>query len=266
MSATPVSDPEAKVDAEATPHLSNSRLQKYLTCPEQYRLHYIEKLQARIASASLVFGSVMHLALAGHFRQRHDPVAMFDREWQALRSLELRYSRKETWDFLHSTGMALLEEFRREHAGRVTRVLAVEEPFTLNLSNLHLPFVGIIDLVGEVEGKLTLIDWKTAGSDFEEFEVELMDQLTAYQLAHPEVEQAAVCVFLKQKKPRIVWHLTRREPLHVVEYLHKAEAVMGQIAGGVFYKRFGRWCRQCEFLPLCLGDEKKANETLVRIG
>lgn len=265
MSNAPVSHPEEKIDAGAAPHLSNSRLQKYLTCPEQYRLHYIERLQARTASASLVFGSVIHLALAGYFRHKHDSVAIFEREWQALRELELRYSKKETWDFLHATGTTLLERFRREHAQRITRVLAVEEPFGLTLSNLHLPFVGIIDLVCEMEGKLTLIDWKTAGSDFEEYEVELLDQLTAYQLARPEVEQAAVCVFLKQKKPRIVWHLTRREPAHVVEYLHKAEAIAGQIAGGVFYKRFGRWCRQCEFLPLCLGDQVKAKEMLVRI-
>lgn len=60
--------------------------------------------------------------------------------------------------------------------------------------------------------------------------------------------------------------LTRPAPSHVVEYLHKAETVAGQIAEGVFYKRFGRWCRQCEFLPLCLGDWAKAEEMLVKIG
>jgi hypothetical protein len=207
----------------------------------------------------------MHLALAGYFRHKHDAVAVFDREWQALREFELRYSKKETWEFLHATGAALLEGFCREHAQKITRVLAVEEPFGLTLSNLHLPFVGIIDLVAEMEGKLTLIDWKTAGSDFEKYEVELLDQLTAYQLARPEVEQAAVCVLLKQKKPRIVWHLTRREPPHVMEYLRKAEAIADQVARGVFYKRFGRWCRQCEFLPLCLGDQAKAEETLVKM-
>ncbi len=261
-----VSGPEEKNELKDAPHFSNSQLQKYLNCPQQYRLYYLENFRPRVVSASLVFGSVMHLALAGHFRHGHDPAAIFEREWQALREIELRYSRKETWEFLHSTGIALLEMFRREHAQKITHVVAVEAPFGLTLTNLHLPFVGIIDLVGEMEGKLTLIDWKTAGSDFEEYEIELLDQLTAYQLARPEVEQAAVCVFLKQKKPRIVWHLTRREPPHVMEYLHKAEAVADQIARGVFYKRFGRWCRQCEFLPLCLDDRAKAAETLVKIG
>jgi predicted RecB family nuclease len=50
-----------------------------------------------------------------------------------------------------------------------------------------------------------------------------------------------------------------------VECVYKAEAVAGQIAEGVFYKRFGRWCRQCEFLPLCLGDRAKAETDLLKL-
>jgi hypothetical protein len=266
MNTAFVSDPEEKNDSKDAPHLSNSQLQKYCSCPEQYRLHYLEKLRPRVVSASLVFGSVMHLALAEHFRHGHDPAAIFEREWQALHEIELRYSRKEDWSFLHAAGLVLLDLFCREHAPRITRVIATEAPFGLTLTNLNLPFVGIIDLVGEVDKKITLVDFKTAGIDFEEYEVELLDQLTAYQLACPEVEQAALCIFLKQKKPRIVWHLTRRDPSQVMEYLQKAETVADQIARGVFYKRFGRWCRQCEFLPLCLGDQAKAAKTLIRIG
>ena len=34
------------------------------------------------------------------------------------------------------------------------------------------------------------------------------------------------------------------------EYLEKVELVAEQIEQGNFYKRPGKWCRQCEFLPL----------------
>src|SRR6266576_1170570 len=64
------------LNAEATPHLSYSRLQKYLTCPEQYRLYYIGKLRAMVENVSLVFGSVMHLALAAYFRHGDDPAPL----------------------------------------------------------------------------------------------------------------------------------------------------------------------------------------------
>jgi hypothetical protein len=66
-------------------------------------------------------------------------------------------------------------------------------------------------------------------ADFEEFEIALMDQLTAYMLAEPDVEEIAVCVLVKTKTPKISWHKTDRTPDQVVEYLRKAEAVARQI-------------------------------------
>lgn len=125
--------------------------------------------------------------------------------------------------------------------------------------------IAIIDLVAEMDGKRTRVEFKTAASSFQDFEIELLDQVTAYQLAQPDVEQVAVCVFLKSKEPRIKWYKTKRTPEQVMEYLEKAELVAGQIEGGNFYKRRGKWCGYCEFLPVCLGDEWKANETLVKL-
>jgi hypothetical protein len=144
-------------------------------------------------------------------------------------------------------------------------VVAIERQFELGLSGLSHPFIGIIDLVAELEGKRTLVEFKTAASDFEEYEISLSDQVTAYQLAAPEIEQIAVCVFLKIRRPRIVWHMTRRQPERVMEYLEKAEAVAGQIEQQIFYKRAGKWCRQCDYLPVCVGDQKTAANSLVKI-
>jgi CRISPR/Cas system-associated exonuclease Cas4 (RecB family) len=266
MTETLVREKEERLDAEGqTPHLSYSRIQRYLLCPEQYRLYYVEKLRARVESASLVFGAIVHLALAQFFRHGDDPVVTFSQEWKAIREIELRYSRKETWQSLGEKGERLLRKFCEEHAQKIRSVLAVEKVFELGLSNLNVPFIGIIDLIAEKKGKRTLVEFKTAVSDFEDYEVALSDQLTAYQLAEPDVEQVAVCVFVKTKKPRIEWHVTQRTPEQVIEYLQKAELVAEQIARGNFYKRPGRWCRQCEFLPACVGDSKKAEQALVRI-
>jgi len=125
--------------------------------------------------------------------------------------------------------------------------------------------VTVLDLVAEVNGKKTLVEFKTAATDFERFEVELMDQATAYHLADPEIEQVAVCVLVKTKKPQIRWHFTRRSPDDVIEYLEKVDTVTGAIRAGVFYRRPGKWCRQCEYLPVCTGDQKKTKETLIKI-
>jgi len=266
MTKTLVQEKEERFDVERkTPHLSYSRIERYLRCPEQYRLYYVEKLRARVESASLVFGAVMHLALAEFFRHSDDPVVVFREEWQALRSVELRYSRKDSWQTLYDKGERLLQKFCREESQRIGTVLSVEKVFELGLSNLNLPFIGIIDLIAEMERKRTLVEFKTAVADFEDYEITLLDQLSAYHLAEPDVERVAVCVFVKSKEPRIEWHIAQRTPEQVMEYLEKAELVARQIAQGNFYKRPGKLCRQCEFLPVCVGDRKKAEQTLVRI-
>lgn len=266
MTETLVREKEEVLDAEGkTPHLSYSRIQRYLLCPEQYRLYYVEKLRARVESASLVFGAIVHLALAQLFRHGDDPVETFKREWKALQQIELRYSRKDSWQSLSDKGEKLLAKFCREEAPKVTRILSVESVFELGLSNLTLPFIGIIDLVAQVNRKRTLVDFKTAAADYEDYEVALLDQLTAYQVVEPDAEQAAVCVLVKTQKPKIEWHITKRTPGQVIEYLEKTELIAEQIAKRNFYKRPGKWCRQCEFLPVCLGDSQRAKATLVQI-
>src|SRR5437867_6074343 len=80
--AAPIEEPEQRLDHEPTPHLSHSRINRYLTCPEQYRLYYVEKLRPRIESAGLVFGVVIHAAIADLFRTGEDPVEHFERDWQ----------------------------------------------------------------------------------------------------------------------------------------------------------------------------------------
>jgi PD-(D/E)XK nuclease superfamily protein len=70
---------------EDLPHLSHSRIQKYITCPEQYRLYYLEGFRPKYEAAARVFGAVMHLALAEYFRKQREP--LFRTEWNACRGV-----------------------------------------------------------------------------------------------------------------------------------------------------------------------------------
>src|SRR5437870_11104758 len=104
MNSPPVKDREEALDQGPAPHLSHSRVNRYLTCPEQYRLYYIEKLRPKIDSAGLVFGVVIHATLADLFRTGEDPVEHFVREWQNLKEVELRYKKRESWDNFNTKG------------------------------------------------------------------------------------------------------------------------------------------------------------------
>jgi RecB family exonuclease len=256
---------EERLDRNSAPHLSHSRINRYLTCPEQYRLYYVERLRPRIDSASLVFGTVIHVALADLFRTGEDPAEHFQRDWQTLKEAPLRYKKRESWEDFNAKGAQLLKKFLDEEAPKLRATLGVERKFELRVTVLDTPFIGSIDLVAEVNQRTTVVDFKTAGSDYDDHEAALSDQLTAYVLAEPEAQQVALCVLVKTKEPRIEWHFAERNGSHLTEYLAKVRMVSDDIAAGKFYKRTGKHCGYCDFLPVCLGDEKKAQETLVKI-
>ena len=265
MNAPSLTDQEQRVDRNSTPHLSHSRINRYLTCPEQYRLHYIERLRPRLDNASLMFGTVIHLAIADFFRNGEDPVEHFRRDWQRLKDIRLHYKYRESWESSNAKGEKLLKKFVEEEAPKIREALSVERKFELRMTVLGEPFIGSIDLVARMNNRRTVVDFKTAGSDYGEHEAALSDQLTAYALAEPEAEQVALCVLIKTKEPRIEWHFAKRSTDDMAAYLSKVQIVADDIAAGKFYKRPGKYCSYCDFLPVCLGDQKKAQETLVRI-
>lgn len=260
-----LTEKEEAVRHNGPPHLSHSRISRYLLCPEQYRLYYLENLRPRLYSASLVFGQAVHQALAMFFRTGADPAGSFTTFWKEAGQVDLRYGVRESWDRLNATGAALLGKFVAEELPRIASVSGTEKSFELGISEIDRPFVGVIDLIAEIDGKRTVIDFKTAASSYAEHEVKLSDQLTAYQLAEPEAERMALCVLVKTKDPKIEWHVSERNPADLVEYLAKAGHVAREIGRNRFFKRPGLWCTWCDFLPVCLRDQKTIQETLVRL-
>jgi PD-(D/E)XK nuclease superfamily len=260
-----IKEPEEALDQNHARHLSYSSINRYLTCPEQYRLYYVERLRPKVESAGMVFGALVHVALADLFRNGTDPVSTFLHEWQNLKDVELDYGRKESWESLKGKGEALLQKFLKEESPKIRKVSGVEKKFEIAVTSLSRPFIGIVDLISEVDGQTTIVDFKTATTGYEEHQVALSDQLTAYFLGDPQVQRVALCVLVKTKEPRIEWHASKRNASHLAEYLNKVRLVAEDIARGKFYKRSGKWCSYCDFLPVCLGDKKKTQETLVRI-
>lgn len=246
-------------------HLSHSRVSKYLTCPEQYRLYYVENVRARVPGAALVFGQVIHQSLAELFLKKGDPIKHFQDTWNMLKAVKLDYSERESWEKLKAGGEGLIGKFVKDELPKLSRVTGIEKVFDLSITSLDQPFIGVIDLVAELNGTGTVVDFKTAGSAYDDHEADMSDQLTAYKLAEPGAEQLALCVLVKTKEPKIEWHVTSRTGDQLVEYLSKVGYVAQEITAGHFYKRPGKWCSWCDYLPVCLGNKRRAEETLVRV-
>src|SRR5437867_9749457 len=140
--AAPIEEPEQRLDHEPTPHLSHSRINRYLTCPEQYRLYYVEKLRPRIESAGLVFGVVIHAVIADLFRTGEDPVEHFERDCQNLKGVELRYKKRESWQDFDAKGAKLLKKFLEDEAPKIRQTMSIERKFELRVTALDAPSSG----------------------------------------------------------------------------------------------------------------------------
>jgi RecB family exonuclease len=265
MIETILTEREERVASTATPYLSYSRINRYLHCPEQYRLYYIEKLRPRFPAATLVFGQVIHAAIAQFFIEHGNPETFFGSAWEEVRQIDLTYNQKDSWEKLRAVGAGLLGKFGEEYPKKISRITGVEHRFEIRITSLKTPVIGYIDLIAEVDGKRTVLDFKTAASTYEEHEVALSDQLTAYQLAEPGAEQTGLCVLVKTKEPKVEWYFSKRTGDQITEFLDKAGYVTHEIAANRFYKRSGKWCSWCDWLPVCVGDKRKVEETLVRV-
>jgi len=58
----------------------------------------------------------------------------------------------------------LLDRFVQHEVNRIGNIKAVERTFELRITMLDLPLVGIIDLLADVDGKRTVVDFKTSSS------------------------------------------------------------------------------------------------------
>ena len=108
------------------------------------------------------------------------------------KKVELTYSQRESWERLKVVGQGLLEKSVTEGLPRFGNIRTIQKVLELDVANMDTPFIGIIGLISEIDGKETLIDFKTASSPYNDREVKLSDQLTAYQLVEPEIDQLAL--------------------------------------------------------------------------
>ena len=83
------------------------------------------------------------------------------------------------------------------------------------------------------------MDLKTSTSRYEECEVALSDQFSAYEPEEPTAKQTALCVLVKTKEPKVEWNFSQRPGPQLTGFLAKAEYVAHEISAGCFHKRLG---------------------------
>lgn len=167
--------------------ISYSRLRAYQTCPQQFKLLYVDKVPVP-TPASLHFGAAVHEALNFLYNPRHlkrpeleAVIEAFVRAWQT-RDAQIAEEEKQAY-FEH--GVELLRRHYQSHAepeeGRTTA--ATEQFFNIPLDGEHT-LTGRIDRVDVLpDNRLEIIDYKTTRRMPAQRDAEQDAQLAIYRMA-----------------------------------------------------------------------------------
>ena len=186
-------------------HLSASQISLYNSCPESWRLKYIEGA-TRPAGVQLRVGSAVHAGAEAFYRELRDSADPFSvtRVDDAVRA---------TRDYFAYTSEILVDQTDQaaeDEAARLIEVyiqeapfvmpVLIEESFTLALPDSDLPLVGRIDLT-TTSGQL--IDIKTSKASVSRPKPDWKLQARLYQAAF-EDHDFAWHVLVKNKAPKLL--------------------------------------------------------------
>lgn len=254
-------------DPVRQPHLSYTQITTYLQCPRKYYLAYRQKVPPAFRSSALLFGSVIHQALALLFTSRQEGASLeietvqevFCALWERQQEQEVpvQYD-KDDFESLQEKGLNLLAHVYEHYEANT--IVAIEQPVRWTLIPGMPPMVGTIDLIElDQDGRLLLTDFKTSSKKPSE-QIQYHDlQLTLYSTAldslglswsHEEILMR-YAVLVKTTKPQfcsvpVVW-----SPDHTAWVFKLVADVWQGIEKEVFYPNPSYLCGSCPYKEPC---------------
>ena len=249
---------------------SYTQIAQYLRCPRSYRYRYLDGWHEKDNRASMVFGRCFEKALAAYFAGEDSTAALF-KEWGAYQEGQLEYSRGDGWERMFRQGVQLLERLGQDNRIQVNdsrRDMQVKLVRPLSSGN---DFVAYLDAIGTLDGKPSLLEWKTTTARYPEEPEGLLaldPQLICYSWISG-ISDVAVIAFIRKRFSEIQYLKTTISDQQRREFGELVDATANRIEAGQFMPHSGirfpqNGCLSCAQLGLCLGNQKLAEAKLIR--
>jgi hypothetical protein len=219
--------------------------------------YYRSGWQEKEVRAAMPFGRCFERAIEGYFLGE-DCSCVFNAEWSGYRDSPLTYAKGECWDKVYREGIQLLERFAQDNRVRVAAPrdnlqLKVVRPLACGSE-----FVSYVDAIGELDGRKTIIDWKTSTRRYPENPVGILSldpQLICYSWM-TGVRDVALVVFVRKSAPEIQYLSTSISDEQCQLYAQVVDRAISQIEAGEFLPHSGirfpqDGCIGCSRLGLC---------------
>lgn len=151
-------------------------IDSYVNCNMKFKHDYLDHPDRTKESNALKFGSALHLAFKEHY-EGNSALDTFNMYWNSIKGLET--DERFSWEQLHDlANTSFIPNFIKLHSKKITPVLAE--------LGIQIPFMGkhtmsgTIDLVCEIDGKLTILDYKTSASVYKKDKILKNPQMYMY--------------------------------------------------------------------------------------
>ena len=248
------------------PTYSHSQLSTYETCPHQYKLAYIDKIEAETESIEAFMGSKVHDALEKLYRDLmkvdklntlQEILDFYQQSWEKNWKGMVQIIRKEysAEDYQQQGKKCIAEYYRRYHPFDHGKTVGLEEyiNFPLNGGRDYV-IRGYIDrLVLVDQSILEIHDYKTSGKLPSQKEVDSDRQLAFYQMG---VEEK----WKEIEEVRLIWHYlafdaeirSSRKPEDLKKISQETFDLIQRIeADRYFLPKEGPLCDWCDYQPFC---------------
>jgi len=249
---------------------SYTQISQYLTCPRRYRHRYLDGWQEKDTRAAMLFGRAFERALAAYFLRQDAAAALFQ-EWKLCQDQKPEYSHGDTWDRMLEQGIQLLDRFCQDDRVRIAKPRGnLQIKFTRQLSAAN-EFVAFIDAIGQLDGRRSLIEWKTTASRYSEAPDGLLaldPQLVCYSWM-TGISDVAMVVFVRKRLVEVQYLRTTITEEQRQEFGELVRDTIQRIESAQFLPHSGirfpqNPCSSCPYVGLCLGRPDLAEGALVR--
>lgn len=267
--------------------MSNSRLDLYEQCPKKYDFRYNQNLKGNYTASPLLFGSAIDAALNYILESLRDKVEWdYDKardiffqkmkEWTSEKNRldffkgdvpdELKDSIDEedplfqikVWNEMVNRGLECIDTYINDILPELKQVISVQDKEIIT-NEAGDEFIVILDFIAELnDGRIVLLDNKTASTKYPKNKVVTSQQLSLYINQFPDLIYAGYCVLIKdpnREKGLKFQIMVDKIPQETIDDAYeRLDKALHGIKAGEFPRNF-KACKMynkpCEFLKIC---------------
>jgi len=220
-------------------------------------------------SDAMLLGTAIHRVLEEYYIEKmsdhrlllKDVHTIFETAWTDIAKdrTDIKYAAGKDFKSLLMLGKDLLSVWYQKQPNDDFKVLAIEEAFSFNLTDIPIPIIGAMDLVEEDDsGTVIITDFKTSSRSYSVSEVDQNQQLTIYQIAakHNGLADREILLkfdtLIKTQKPKFESYWTTRSGKDERRLITKVKQVWDGISKQVYVPNDTSWkCKNCSYKIAC---------------